>query len=47
VSRKNAAVMITAIRNSLDTCALTGRYSPSWSHALLGQSQARVVAIEF
>jgi hypothetical protein len=47
LARKNAAVMIIALRKPLDTCTLPGRYSPSWSHTLLGQFQARVVTIEF
>ena len=45
--RKNPAAMITATRIQLDTCVATGRYSPSWSHSLLGEFQPRINTIEF
>jgi hypothetical protein len=45
--RNNRAAMITAISKSLDTCAATGCYSPSWSHMLLGQFLPEVNTIEF
>ena len=44
---KNHLNMISAVRKPLDICAAIGRYSPSWSHSLLGQFKARVNAIEF
>ena len=44
--RKKRAAMITAIRKPLDTRTAAGCYSPTWSHALLGQFLARVEGIE-
>jgi hypothetical protein len=46
-ARKKRAVMITAIRKSLDTCAATGFHSLPWAHLLRGGYQPRVNTIEF
>jgi hypothetical protein len=46
-ARKKRAVMITAIRKSLDTCAATGFHSLPWAHLLRGGYQPRVNTVEF